>query len=184
VGSQIEKYIQDLLIFLAELGDVERRAILYRAYDSEFGWHINQRVRDRFPDLALDDHAQPYKSRIKGARLVVVDYPFTAFLEVIAANIPLVLFFDSRAWQLLEKVEKYFDVLRQAGILQDTPTAAAGKVREVYDRVDEWWFSNEVQAARREFAQHFARFSWKWPQEWIAWFRRELSTLEPGNKNP
>lgn len=178
VGSQIEKYIQDLLTFLAELGETGRRATLYRGYSSEFGWHTNQRVRDRFPDLALDDHTQSMMSRIKEARLVVVDYPYTALLEVMAANVPLVLFFDYQVWERREEAEKYFDGLRRAGILQDTPEAAARKVDEIYDRVDEWWFSDQVQAARREFTQHFARSSREWPREWVAWFRRELSTLE------
>jgi putative transferase (TIGR04331 family) len=178
VVRNIETYIQDLLTFLAELEEAERRVTLYRGYDSEFGWHINQRVQDRFPDLALDDYAQPYRSRINEARLVVVDYPYTAFLEVIAANVPLVLFYDSQMWWLREEAEPYFDGLRQVGILQDTPAAAARQVREVYDRVDEWWFSHQVQAARWEFTQHFAKATRKWPREWVAWFRRELSSLD------
>jgi putative transferase (TIGR04331 family) len=184
VGTQIEKYIQDLLTFLAELGDVEQKATLYRWYPSEFGWHINQRVQDRFPDVVLDDHGQPFSNRINEARLVVVDYPYTAMLEVMAANVPLVLFFDSRVWQIREEAEQYFNSLRRVGIFQDTPAAAARKVGEVYDRVDDWWFSDQVQAARWEFTQHFARSNRRWPREWVAWFRRELSSLETGNRNP
>jgi len=182
IGSQLEQYIQDLLTFIEELGETGRRTTLYRGYPSEFGWHTNQRVRDHFSDLALDDYTQPFSSRIKEARLVVLDYPDTTLLEVMAANVPVVLFFDSRVWERREEAERYFDGLRQAGILQDTPGAAAGQVRKVYDWVDEWWFSNEVQAARWEFAQHFARSSRKWPREWVAWLRRELIGLGEGGQ--
>jgi len=77
-------------------------------------------------------------------------------------------------WERRQAAARYFDGLRRAGILQDTPGEAARQVREIYDRVDEWWFSAEVQAARWEFAQHFARASRKWPREWVAWLSREL----------
>ena len=177
VGSQIEKYIKDLLTFLEELGRTGRRTTLYRGSPSEFGWHTIQRVRDRFPDMALDDHMQPYARRIQQARLVVLDYPDTTLLEAMAANVPVVLFFDSRVWEHREEAVRYFDMLRQAGILQDTPGEAARQVGEIYDRVDEWWFSDEVQAARRKFAHHFARGSRKWPREWVAWLNRELTGL-------
>lgn len=177
VGSQNEKYILDLLTFMEELGETGRRTTLYRGYPSEFGWHTNQRVRDRFPDVALDDHTRSFTRRIKEARLVVLDYPDTTLLEVMAANVPMVLFFDSKVWEQREEAVRYFDALRQAGILKDTPEEAARQVREIYDRVDEWWFSNAVQAARWEFAQHFARASRKWPREWVAWLHRELSAL-------
>jgi putative transferase (TIGR04331 family) len=182
VGSQIEGYFQDLLTFLDELGEMGRRTALYRGYPVEFGWHPTQRVRDRFPDVALDDHKQPFARRMREARLVVLDYPDTTLLEVMAANVPVVLFFDSRVWERRQAAARYFDGLRQAGILQDTPGEAARQVREIYDRVDEWWFSSEVQAARWEFAQHFARASRKWPREWVAWLSRELIGLGEGGQ--
>lgn len=182
VGSQMEKYIQDLLIFLAELGE-NQQAALYRGYPEDYGWQITQRVRDGFPDLALDDHTQTFSRRLRGARLVVLDYPDTTLLEVMAANVPLVLFFNTRVWEQRQEAVGYFDSLRRAGIMHDTPGEAARRVRQVYDRVDEWWFSHEVQITCAEFTRHFARASRKWPREWMARFQQEFDSLAKGARS-
>jgi putative transferase (TIGR04331 family) len=180
VGSQIEKYIQDLFYFLRELGEKAQQAALYRGYPGEYGWQMTARVRHNFPNLALDDHRQSFSRRLRDTRLVVLDYPDTTLLEVMAANVPLVLFFNSQVWEQREEATRYFDSLHRVGILKDTPELAARQVQEVYDQVDEWWFSDEVQDARREFTHHFARASRKWPREWVAWLRQESTSLDKG----
>lgn len=43
------------------------------------------------------------------------------------------------------------------GIFHETPESAAARVAEVWNDVPEWWHRAEVQAARKEFCDRFAR---------------------------
>lgn len=56
----------------------------------------------------------------------------------------------------------FFDLLVEAGILFYTPEAAAKKVNIVEHNVNEWWFSDQVQAARIEFCERYALTSSEW----------------------
>ena len=59
------------------------------------------------------------------------------------------------------------------GIFHKTPESAAKKVNEVFGNPQKWWELTEVQDARENFCQRFARTSKNWADEW----KEELQKL-------
>ncbi|MEI6268897.1 MAG: hypothetical protein WCP01_08460, partial [Methylococcaceae bacterium] len=49
--------------------------------------------------------------------------------------------------------------LVDAGIVHLTPASVAQKVNEVWDDVDGWWGQSNMQDARKQFCDQYARVS-------------------------
>ncbi|MCK9376418.1 MAG: LIC12162 family protein [Syntrophobacterales bacterium] len=174
VGSHWERYIQATETFLQKLSPSLKDNVLYRGHGIEFGWHLDTRLRARFPWLAIDDHRHGFAHWMAKSRLVVLDHPGTTLLEALAANVPVILFFYPESWEMREAALPYFEALRRVGILHSTPEAAVKQVGEVYENIDDWWSSLVVQEARRQFVQHFAWGSKTWNRQWADMVRREI----------
>ena len=52
-----------------------------------------------------------------------------------------------------------FQLLINAGILHLSPKSAANKVNEIWDKTENWWQQKNVQDARKEFCDIYARKS-------------------------
>jgi putative transferase (TIGR04331 family) len=177
VGSQWEEYFQGTLKFLQEVGPELQQYIIYREHVMEYGWHMSQRVKERFPGLIIDNHSRSFRSRMKQARLMVFDHFSTTFLEAIAANVPSMVFFDPRLWETRKAAQPYLDNLLQAKILHYDPKSAALQVQKIYDNIDSWWFSDEVRQSLEKFANHFALSSKDWRRQWAEMINRELRAI-------
>ena len=75
--------------------------------------------------------------------------------------------------ELNKLAQPYFKLLREVGILYDSPKSAASKLNEIYQDPNSWWFSPKIQDARNKFCDRFARTS----NDWVAQWKRELTRL-------
>lgn len=129
---------------------------LYRGYKN-FPWGDEQRWNSRNPNIRLDTGGGSIQDAMANSRLVVFSYDSTGLLENLALNIPTMCFWRGGLDHLLPGAKPYFELLRGAGIIIDTPEAAAELVSLRWENVDEWWESNEVQEARKLFCARYAR---------------------------
>ena len=92
------------------------------------------------------------------------------FLESFSANYPTLLCWDPNYTELNKTAQPYFNLLREAGILHDTPEELASKLNKINVDPLSWWMSREVQEAKNKFCDRFARTS----QSWLTQWKREL----------
>ena len=121
-------------------------------------------------NLGIQDYygKQTMLDQLKQSRLFVGTYNATTYLETFVADFPTILFWNPDYWELRPSAQSFFDELRAAEILHDTPESAAQKVNEVYDAPAEWWKTPEVQAAKNRFCEQYAKSSPNWIREWKA----------------
>jgi putative transferase (TIGR04331 family) len=141
----------------------------------DFEWSQKQRLSDVWDSLRFDEGKRPLLQTIGSVRLVVVEYYGTVFLEVLAANVPAVLFWDSHLWELRDESQPYFEGLRKAGILWDSPEGAAQKVSEVYGEPRVWWESEAVQEVRQVFVDRYALGREDWLACWVKTLKEEIA---------
>jgi putative transferase (TIGR04331 family) len=120
-------------------------------------WSDDKRWRDHASSIALDPGTDPVKNSIAKNRLVVHSYDSTGILEGLASNIPTLCFWNGGLDHLLPIAKPYYDLLRSAGILADSPEHAAQLVAQYWDNIDGWWGSEQVQDARLIFCEQYAR---------------------------
>jgi 2-polyprenyl-3-methyl-5-hydroxy-6-metoxy-1,4-benzoquinol methylase len=64
--------------------------------------------------------------------------------------------------------EVLFEQLRSVGVLHDNPILAAQHINRTWPEVQDWWKSNPVQDARRNWAESHARTR---PLCWLHWLK-------------
>ena len=165
--AAVVHYRRDKLAFVSSLDGAVRKNLVYRGYGrgatelEDFGF-----VRRHAPDVG------PCKgdlvSAMLGCRLLVLDHPGTTLNEAMAANVPIVCFWEPAAWRLAPEATPYFEALTDARILFGDGGSAARHVNAVAGDVAQWWRFADVQQARKRWADRFARTSSAW---WWDWFK-------------
>jgi putative transferase (TIGR04331 family) len=144
--------------------------LLLRMHYLDFDWKIKRRLIKVVPTLQFDSWEVSFRKKIRGARVCVFDYLSTTFAESLASNIPTVIFFDESKYPVFEDMAPYFQALKDAHILHETPEDAAAWVANVFNDTDSWWLSESCQKAVKEFCYLYARTSKKPLRDWINTF--------------
>jgi putative transferase (TIGR04331 family) len=148
-----QNYINRVFSFVVTISDVVIHKLLVRLSLAETGVYQSMQWRDRFPNIELELGGANIYELLQEARIVVQTYNQTGFLESLALGIPTVLFCDLKVTPLRQTAIPYYDELRRVGIFHDGPESAASHVNAIWDDVDAWWTSTEVQ----DVVAHFTR---------------------------
>jgi putative transferase (TIGR04331 family) len=81
--------------------------------------------------------------------------------------VPTIAYLQRDVWALARQAEPHLERLAAAGVVFETPQAAAAKVAEVWDDVAGWWARADIQAARCAFRDEYARTSRVWWWHWM-----------------
>jgi len=166
-------YQEDQFRFVEGLSDRVRSMLTVRLhYEHQFyDWFEDQRWHDRSPLTKIDKGATRLSNLISESRIVVHSYDSTGILETLVSNIPTLCFFQEGLDQLSASAKPHYELLKNAGILVETPAQAAEMIERHWDNIDMWWSSEHVQNARKAFCTEYAKMD-KYP---IALIKQLLS---------
>jgi putative transferase (TIGR04331 family) len=166
-ASLFEKEYLDLQIaFLRSLDKKALGGLIFRPYPGKLDLALRERLQDAIPGLSIEPPGRAYDKSLLGASLVVCDKNMTTFLKTLAANIPTIAYWNPKFYELRRSAEPYFQDLREAGILYDSPESAAHAFNQVCFDVEQWWERESVQRARKKFVRQFAWCTKNWHEKW------------------
>lgn len=152
---QMLQYRDDKQWFFEALPREIQSRSLYRPYFNVPGTLSDAEwLLPRFPLVHLC--SGPLDPHMLACRLMVLDHHGTSLELGMAANVPMVLYWDREAWALCPQTEAALDVLAAAGIWQPTAESAAMHIRHVWNDVAGWWNSESVQQARQHWMQQYS----------------------------
>ena len=159
-----------LLAGLVEATSVSREHLVLKRFPSHLDAH-----RRRLPVLEALPHDFAPGGAVewmRQARVAVIPYPDTPFIEALVLGVPTIGLWDRSLWELRDDARGPFDALFEADVIHEDPRAAAAHLDAVYADPAGWWDAPATRAARDTFIQRFAR-----PGDWLtAWsgYLREL----------
>ena len=159
IGPQYLDYIDDQKTFLKEVCPSVRNLLLLRLYPLELGWREDYMWQQLDSSLELYRGTKSSFDQLNESRLSIGTYNGMGILETLSANFPTIIFWNPNHWELRESAKPVFEAMLSAGIFHDTPQSAAFAVNEIYQDVQSWWMSPEVQNAKNKFCDHFANTS-------------------------
>ena len=116
------------------------------------------RWQESMPDVQLNDGLDPIAKLIARSRLVVYTYNGgTGYLEFMAADVPVIAFWDMESSPVRDSAIPYFDDLERVGIFHCTAESAAAHVARVWSDVEGWWRSAEVREVLSRFKSNYCR---------------------------
>ena len=95
------------------------------------------------------------------------DHLGTTINKAVGANIPFVGFWNLNDSPVSEDVLPFFKQLIEVKILFNSAKDAATHINSIWDDIDNWWNDKDVQNAKREWGEKFAKSSVSWRREWI-----------------
>jgi putative transferase (TIGR04331 family) len=114
------------------------------------------RWKSAFPKVQLSDGSDPISKLVVKSKLIIYTYNGgTGYLEFMAADLPVIAFWDMTTSPIRDSAIPYFDELKRVGIFHDTPESAAAHVAEIWEDVDGWWKSIEVQEVLLRFKARY-----------------------------
>lgn len=156
VAGQWSEYFEEQVRFVQALPDDLRAKVLVRLCSGDFGWNQKQRWQDRFPKIRLDIGVKPMDSLAKKSRLYISTYNATTYLESMSLNIPTIIFWNPRHWEVRDSAVPYFEKLKTVGIFHESPESAARHMTAIWDDVSGWWESPAIQSVRKQFCDRYA----------------------------
>jgi putative transferase (TIGR04331 family) len=160
-------YRRDKKDFIQTLASPVFQRLSYRAYFGGGTGCLEDRsyFEEEFPGLKIcegDLHSQILK-----CKLLVVDHPGTTLNLALAANIPMIGYWNSEDWPMCEQSLPYFLALEKVGILFSDAEEAAKKVNQIWGDAQEWWNQPEVQEARLAWCEQYAKVDRFWWWQWM-----------------
>ncbi|MEG2171789.1 MAG: LIC12162 family protein [Desulfovibrionaceae bacterium] len=152
---QVLQYRDDKQWFFEALPRAVQKQCQYRPYFSVPGALTDAEwLLPRFPLVHLC--SGPLDAHMLSCRLLVLDHHGTTLELGMAANVPMVMFWDRQAWGLCPETETALDDLAAVGIWQPTAESAAMHILHIWDDIPGWWNSEAVQAARQRWMRQYA----------------------------
>ncbi len=153
----VPRYFQFIAMFLTTLSDATRGELIVRPYPTAFprtlqAWDYKYRLRDCLAGVGkIDDSPGGARELMRSARLVVLDYFSTSFIESMLMDLPTVFLWNKNTRYLLDEHADFFAPLQRVGICQSDPVVAARFVESIKDDPARWWHRADTRAARDEF---------------------------------
>ena len=109
------------------------------------------------------------------ARVVVLTYFDTAFIEALAINAPTIAFWPADLYDTTDDTRRLLDEFRQVGVVYSDPESAAKALDRVYAHADAWWHDPSIQEIRSEFLELYGQ-STNWASRWGSYLRAMTSS--------
>ena len=143
--------------FMTALGEATLKSLYFRSYPKPLtrNWLVWDQAHALSAEIKqvkhFDNSITNSRVLMQKARLVVVNYLSTSYLEAIIADIPTVVIWNPDTNLFSEQYSQAFDSLVEAGICQTDPEAAAVLVNGIKEDPDGWWQSPAVRRGRQAF---------------------------------
>ena len=157
MSSQYLDYLQDQFIFVANLPKTIKQNLIVRLYPHDAGWSQAERWRENCGEIELDSGRLDIGTLMAESRIYISTYNATTYLESLSMGVPTIMFWNPNHWELRDTAIPYFEKLKAVGIFHESPVSAARHCAAIWDDVEAWWQSVEVQSAIQEFCQQYAR---------------------------
>jgi putative transferase (TIGR04331 family) len=165
-SSQWLNYLENQFEFVEGLSEFVKNDLSLRIYPyGDYGWNQKERWIKRYPEISFAKYDLPISKALIHSRICVVSYNGTVFLETLAMNMPTIIFWDLRYYEIRENARIYFDALARVGIFHKNPRSAASFINCIWGDVGSWWYSEQVQKVVANFKENFVKVNNEIPRD-------------------
>lgn len=166
--SEIKVEYDSLVSFIEKLKPKIQNYVKYRTVNN-FGWNFKKKFEKKFGKEKIDKSKNLYEL-ISSSKILVHKYPSTPFSESIYLNTPSVLLYKKDSWRLSPTYNYMLKKLENSKILFYEPSKLSDHLNNIWDNVDDWWNSNEVQKTLDDIKNDIIKSKKNWVSEYQNFF--------------
>ncbi|MGE3981989.1 MAG: hypothetical protein AB7F70_11245 [Candidatus Omnitrophota bacterium] len=110
-------------------------------------------IQGKRPDIKILCHN--FHAEMIRCKLLIMDNPSTALNMALAANVPVLCYWEKEAFPLCHQAEPYFEKFRSQGILFNDGFSAAQQANSLGSDIQVWWKQDAIQSMRKEWLDKF-----------------------------
>lgn len=114
--------------------------------------------------VSYNEYSNP-KINKTNAAMVYIDYLSAAMYEVVISNTPFIMCLDPEMMVADKNIVPYIEKFKDAGVIFETPEAAAEQMIRIYDTREEFWKKTAIQNARKAMIENYIRVSKTWGKD-------------------
>ena len=152
-------YYNENINLLSNIDDKIQKKTILRLHSRKYGWDEKKRFSDCFNTIKIDEGHKKISDLIKKSRLVIHTYNATGFLETLAANVPTIIYFNSKNNLIRNDAKVIFKELQKNKIYFSDAKEASDHINNVWNNIDLWWNNKETQSTRKLFCTKYAKIN-------------------------
>jgi len=143
--------------FYSFLDKKHQNKLIYRSNKNNF-WNEKEILLKKCKQAKIDfnHHDSNLFKAASDSKIAVCSYFSTTFLELMAANIPVILFTPFTNEGYNSETVKTFNLLSKNKIFFKSHKEAANFINKSWNDIDHWWYSKKVQNSRKKLLDNFS----------------------------
>lgn len=172
--EQIPGFQAARLQFLKSLRPELVQSLRLKLYYNEFGTDERKRVIEALPNVRFADQSITSigPQALLNSQFAVVDHFGTSLAEAMAANVPMLSFWDPEVFPAVDEIMPLLNAMKREKLLFDRPEDLASHLNEYAQEIPSWWKSEVIQKIRNEYVAEHALFATDWKPRWTAYLRQ------------
>ena len=134
-----------------------KKKLIYRSGEVNY-WNEKELLKKKckLSKIDFNRHDTDLFSEAEKSKIVVCSYLSTTFLELMTANIPVILFtpFSHKGYNT--ETLKVFNQMKKNQIYFTDYKNAAKFINRSWNNINDWWFSKNTQKCRKNFLNNFS----------------------------
>ena len=147
--------ISELFSFIDSLPSKIKNNVLLRA-KRPYTLNIKKRFERKFGKEKFNDNwKENFFDFAKSSKLMIVNYPQTAFSSCMYYNVPTILVCNKKYWFFKKKSLKMFNLLKKNNMAFENFEDAQKYIEKNWEEIYYWWNNKKIQKIRKLFLKDF-----------------------------
>lgn len=166
VVNEYKKNLNEQYIFLKNLSKSIFEQTTIRLHNNSLLqndidlFNEKENLKKKFPYLKIDDGLIKLQTLVNKNKFFVFSYDGTGILEFLHSDIPFIAFWPKGSNNIIEDKEilNLYNEFYELGIFFRTGKEAAEVLNKKWEHIEDWWNSNDVKVAKRNFKKYFSLY--------------------------
>ncbi|CAN2230881.1 Putative transferase, LIC12162 family [Candidatus Planktophila dulcis] len=155
IGPQVAEAVELNYQIVARLSKELQHELRVKTFPQDFGLKQREKFASQFGNECLSETSLTFGEALKSAKLVLSTYNATTFIESMHMNIPTIMCWDPKLWEVTPEAQRYFDKLVECNVMFYSATECAEFLNASWEFISEWWQSDLVQRAVQDFLKAY-----------------------------
>ena len=170
-------FFNELMQFIDKLNPEIQSKVKFRVKEN-VGNNYAKKFSRIFGEKKIDKVStnNPISKTLLNSKLIINTYAQTTFCEAMQANIPTILIIKKNHWNFTKTALDTFEVLKKNHIAFDNFDEAKNHINKHWKELRAWWYTENVQFARKTYLSNFYNVKTDWHKEWsdYIYFSKQL----------
>ena len=149
-----DKLLKELIYFSKNLPSFIKRKIIFKS-KANFGLYSSLRYKKEVFKSNKFQNEKPFSEIIKKSKIIIFNFPSTAYSESMSLNIPSILYTDPKNILLDTKSEKLIYSMKKNQMVFSNPYKLLQHIKKIWYYPNNWWSEERIQKIRSFYLKNY-----------------------------